>query len=226
MKPCIVYMRASTNEELQSNSFGVQELAVKRYCEQFGYEPVATYSEYVSASKDKVRPEWNKALLHLRKDKDLTLISWEVTRISRDLKDWATIEPLLHRMRFTDCLTDETPTFLLVSLKILMGQHESKKLGERISDGIARLKDEHKKAGKEFKWGNAHNISYEDRLAGPKANVEKADALKDEVERALKPVAGLTLAKKVEYLNTHTTVRTRRGNEWTIGNLHRVLSRS
>ena len=94
-----------------------------------------------------------------------------------------------------------------------------------IKKGIEKKKQEAIAAGKEFKWGGAHNISYEDRLAGSRGNVTKADTLKDEVERALKPVAGLTLAKKVEYLNTKTTIRTRRGGEWTIGNLHRVLSR-
>ena len=223
-KKAIIYLRASTNEELQANSFGTQELAIQRFCEANGYEVITRYQEYVSASKGKTRPEWNKAIRHLKDDPTLTLIAWELTRISRDLKDWATIEPLLPQMRFTE-MSDATPSFLTVSLKLVLAEYESKKLGDRISDGIKRVKAECEALGREFTWGNAHNISNDDRKHGQKANVDAANKHQDAVMRALEPVNHLTLAKKVEYLNTETDIRTRRGKMWTIGNLHRAISR-
>ena len=225
MKRAVVYLRASTNEELQKNSFGTQELAIERFCETHGYEIVSKHAEYVSASKEKQRPAWNAALAELRANPDMVLVSWEVSRISRDLKDWAVIEPLLSRMRFTDLSGDEAPNFLTVSLKLLIGDYESKKLGQRISDGIKRKKHEAEKNGQTWSWGNAHNIALQDRLKGHKANTEKADSFQAQLMIAIKPVMSETLAKKVKYLNNEAHFYTRRGQKWTVGNLHRALNR-
>ena len=110
-------------------------------------------------------------------------------------------------------------------MRLLLAEYESKKLGNRISDGIQRKKTEHITLGRKWTWGNSHNISPEDRKLGPKANVKNANDHQKLVKEALKPVNHRSLADKVEYLNTNTDIRTRRGKLWTIGNLHRCIHR-
>lgn len=220
----IIYLRASTNEELQKNSFGTQELAIKRFCKQNSYSIRKTYSEYVSASNGNARPQWNRCVQRLKDDPELTLVAYELTRISRDLKDWVTLEPLLPQIRFTE-MSDAKPSFLNVSLRLVLAEYESKKLGERIKDGIHRRKTAHITLGRQWTWGNAHNISPEDRKSGPKANREKANEHQNIVRAAIRPVSHKNLADQVKYLNDETDIRTRRGKLWTISNLHRTINR-
>lgn len=224
MRKCIIYLRASTNEELQKNSFGVQRHAIEAYCRTNKLEIVGEYAEYISASKHSHRPQWEEAICELRRDPQLILVSWELTRVSRKLSDWTTLEKLLPQLRFTD-MASHPPNFLEISLRLVIAQHESQKLGERISDGIARKKAEALLNGNNWEWGNAHRISKEKQAIGRTANINKAHQHALIVEQALQGRMGQTLVKRVEYLNNETTIRTRRGAKWTTANLHRVLNR-
>ncbi len=224
MKKAIIYIRASTNEELQKNSFGTQQNEIDAFCKTHGYTIEGTYKEYVSASKRVKRLQWDAAVDELKLDPELTLIAWELTRVSRDLKDWALLESLLHRIRFTDG-PDEPPSFLELSMRLVIAQYETKKMGERISAGIRRKKDAALAQGKIFIWGNTHSMPNEHRKAGSDANVANADQFYDRLMRAINPVKGLTLAAQVEFLNNETRFRTRRGKKWSIANLHRAINR-
>lgn len=224
MRKCIIYLRASTNEELQKNSFGCQRHAIETYCRANKLEIVGEYAEYISASKNAYRPQWEEAICELRKNPELILVSWELTRVSRRLSDWTTLEQLLPQLRFTD-MASHPPNFLEISLRLVIAQHESQKLGERISDGIARKKAEALLNGEKWDWGNAKNFDNGTRAIGRKSNANKADQHALVVKQALQGRMGQTLVKRVEYLNNETTIRTRRGAKWTTANLHRVLSR-
>jgi DNA invertase Pin-like site-specific DNA recombinase len=224
MKKAIVYIRASTTEELQANSFGTQQLALDRFCETNGYEVVGSYKEYVSASKKVKRPQWQAAIDELADNPELTLISWELTRVSRSLGDWTLIESLLDRLRFTDS-GDKPLTLSELSMRLVFGQWESIKISERVKAGISRKKNEMERAGLQFTWGNAHNITNEQRKAGQKTNVDRANEHQDRLRRAIEPVKNETLERIADYLNSNTRMRTRRGKKWTIQNLHRALNR-
>jgi len=107
-----------------------------------------------------------------------------------------------------------------------LGEKRSDNLGELIKQGIKRKKDAALAKGERFIWGNTHNMPNVYRKAGQDAAVAKADEFQNLVVEALRPVMELTLAKKVEYLNTQTDVRTRRGKKWSVANLHRCLKRT
>lgn len=221
-RKCIIYLRASTNEELQKNSFGTQRLAIERYCEEHNLHVIREYKEYVSASKPGKRHKWNEALRELRGDGNLILVAWELTRISRRLTDWSTIERLIPQLRFTN-LPFAPPSFLELSLRLVIAEHETKTMGARVSAGIANRKRRIESSGGSWSWGNAHLIENASRRAGQLENVKLAQAHAFTVRQALSGMHKHTLAKKVLYLNNETDIRTRRGAKWTIGNLHRVL---
>ena len=97
---------------------------------------------------------------------------------------------------------------------------------ELVKAGIEKKKQEALEAGIEWKWGNAEKISNAKRKYGRVANITKANEHQDTVLEALKACPFRTLAKKAQWLNTKTNIKTRRGSSWTIANLHRVLKRS
>ena len=224
MKKSIIYVRASTNEELQASSFSNQELAIQRFSESNGYEITDTYKEYVSASKKASRPEWKLALERIELDPSLYLIVYDVARATRSLRDWALIEPVLNQIRFV-VLGDETPNLMVLATLIAYSQTESEMISMRVKSGIERKKHDLIANGKEWRWGGAHKITSEERKHGPLANVEYAKDKHVEVLNALRDQRGLlTLSQKADYLNK-LRIRTRRGKLWTIHNLHRVLKR-
>jgi DNA invertase Pin-like site-specific DNA recombinase len=87
MKNVISYCRKSSEEQSQ-HSHGYQEEAIRRYCENRGYNIIATHFEDCSA-KTFNRPEWNKIIEFLKKNKSLVdkIIFLRYDRFSRNVQN-------------------------------------------------------------------------------------------------------------------------------------------
>ena len=220
-KPAIQYLRASTNAELQKNSFGVQGDSIANWAEDNGYQIQHTFSEYVSASKDVYRPEWIRALQCLRDNPNVVLIIHDVTRATRSLNDWAEIEDLLPQIRFAS-MSDEPVSKVMLGILISLAQDESRRISKRVRLGIAKKRAEAIENGEDWSWGNAELGSTETAAAGRKANASKAADFTLGIMLRLRRCKGATLAEMVAFLNNNH-VRTRRGKSWTTSSLHRVI---
>ena len=219
-RKAIAYYRASTNEEIQANSFGVQQHAVEQYAGTHGYKIVQSFAEYVSASKNVVRTEWNAALDYLRDNPDTTLIIQKIDRATRSLRDWSEIEDLLSLIRFTN-FPDSEPNILLVSILISVAQAESRAISNRTALAIQSIRRQAEKRGEDFKWGNPQNL---DSAASKKGRDAHADIARVFSAQIAAHVAGrgTTLKEKAQYLNERR-IRTRTGKRWSVHSLHRVL---
>jgi DNA invertase Pin-like site-specific DNA recombinase len=220
-KPAIQYLRASTNADLQRNSFGVQGDSVARWADINGYNIQETFSEYVSASKDVYRREWKRALQCLRDNPGVVLIIHDVTRATRSLRDWAEIESLLPQIRFAS-MRDEPVSMVMLGILISLAQEESNRISKRVTLGIAKKRARVLENGEEWSWGNQQLGTTETAENGRKANANKAADFTLSIMLHLRGCKGATLAEMVAFLN-NKNITTRRGKSWTTSSLHRVI---
>jgi|ETNvirome_6_1000_1030641.scaffolds.fasta_scaffold00211_4 hypothetical protein len=216
MKQALIYLRASTNEQLQENSIAVQRAIVTSFCERNGYEITQEFVEYASGTDDN-RTLWNDALsLAVREGK--FLICWKVDRASRSLSIFSAINKHLHLLRFAE-LGDVEPNPILLSCLIAAGQAEVLNTKTRIKETMRILALTEGRV-----WGNPR-IKETAIPAGLK--VRKANALSfnlkvQKIVADLK-VAGYSLTGCVTRLN-EMNIKTRRGKGWNYQSLYRVLN--
>ena len=127
MKTAIAYIRASTNPELQKNSFAIQEAIINNFADTHGYEITKTFVEYCSGGKDD-RPEFNKALNYAITN-NCTLINWKVDRLSRSMSIFARIQDHLHLLRFCE-IGDTEPNVMV--LGVLLGVAHSERINTSV----------------------------------------------------------------------------------------------
>ena len=220
-KRAIQYLRASTNAELQRNSFGVQSDSVGLWAERNGYDIQETFSEYVSASKHTQRPQWKRALQHLRDNPGTVLIVHDVTRATRSLRDWSEIEGLLPQIRFAS-MRDEPVSMVMLGILISLAQEESQRISRRVKLGIQKKKKEAIENKSEWKWGNASMGTTETANNARGANISKAQDFALNVCAHLHRCKGQTLEEMANFLNDKG-VTTRRGLSWSKQSVQRVL---
>ena len=217
-KSCLVYLRASTSEEVQVNSIATQRAIIENFCKTHNYAIEDFYIEYVSGRNNE-RVEFNRCLTRAIKD-DLYLISVRVDRLSRSLSIFERIENHLPRLRFCQ-LGDQTPSLLILSVLLSVAQQESINTGLRVKAVYQYLK------GKEGSkpWGNP-NIAENCSPLG--SAVMKANALKFNTRiqgicDELKTLGYCTLQQLSDKLS-ELGIKTRRGSEFSPGTLHHVLN--
>ena len=218
MKTAIAYIRASTNPELQKNSFAIQEAIINNFADTHGYDITKTFVEYCSGGKDD-RPEFNKALNYAITN-NCTLINWKVDRLSRSMSIFARIQDHLHLLRFCE-IGDTEPNVMV--LGVLLGVAHS----ERINTSV-RVKAAYKtlKAQDPDKlWGNP-NIMTDAQPKGLKVRQSNAAAYNlyiQSIVNDLKAAGYCTLKSLVIRLN-QLGIKTRRGSDFNIPNLHRLIN--
>ena len=210
----ISYIRASTNAEIQANSFGVQEYSINALASQGDYKIVARYSEYVSASKKVVRTEWIAALNYITDNPGVFLLVHDVSRATRNFEDWLEIEKrnLLPFIRFANMGNTE-PNILLVHVLVAVASAESRQISSRTKLAIAKKKRDSLKHGKEWRWGNPNLGGYDSGAdEGRETQRKKAKTHALITTAYVKDSGCTTLVKQVAYLNSNRLF-TRRGNE-------------
>ena len=218
MKSAIAYIRASTNPELQKNSFAIQEAIINNFAETHNYSITKIFVEYCSGGKDD-RPEFNKAL-QMAVSSNCVLITWKVDRLSRSMSIFARIQDHLHLLRFCE-IGDTAPNVMVFG--VLLGVAHS----ERVNTSV-RVKAAYKtlKAQDPNKlWGNP-NIMTDAQPKGlivRKSNAAQYNKYIQSIVADLRAAGYCTLKSLVLRLN-ELGITTRRGNTFNIPNLHRIIN--
>ena len=214
-KNAVIYLRASTNDQLQANSIQVQRAIVQSFADRNGYQITQEFVEYASGTDDK-RETWTDAL-QVAVESGQYLLCWKVDRASRSLSIFRDINPYLSILRFAE-LGDVEPNPILLSCLIAAGQSEVINTRTRIRETMRILKEHEGRT-----WGNPRikETAIPAGLKVRKANAAKFNARIQKIVEDLK-LAGYSIAGCVERLNI-MSIKTRRGKSWNYQSLNRVL---
>lgn len=216
-KRCVLYLRASTNEEKQANSLMVQRAIVRNFAAKYQYEVLGEYVEYASGTDDS-RPQFNLDLKHAE-EKNLKVICFRVDRLSRSLSVFSKINGMLSSLRFVE-LGDTPPNLMVISVLIACAQNEVENTRIRVKETLRILKE---RDGRN--WGNPNIV----KDAHPKSiQVRKNNALEfntriQSIVRDLRD-CGYTIEECADRLNYQMQIKTRRGALWSRQSLSRVLA--
>tara|TARA_R100001079_G_scaffold82647_1_gene45953 strand:+ start:309 stop:974 length:666 start_codon:yes stop_codon:yes gene_type:complete len=218
MTAAIGYLRASTNETLQKNSIDIQKAIIINFAKTYGYIVERFYIEYETGSNDN-RAEFNKALRHSIKE-NTVLISWKVDRLSRSLSIFNKIQDHLHLLRFAE-LGNTTPNIMVLSVLLGVAHQERINTSERVKATYKMLKEK----DPNHKWGdpnmatNAQPIGVIVRKKNAKEFNTKIQGICADLKRA-----GYTTLKELSAKLNDIGLTTRRGAQFNVHNLHRVLN--
>src|SRR3989344_3833055 len=130
-KKAVVYLRVSTEEQVDNFSLGTQEELCKKKALTDGYEIIETFREEGKSAKTITgRPELVRMLEYCRKNKKSisAVLVYRVDRLSRLASDYLAI-----RKKLNDC------DIMLISVSEPTGNSPTEKLMETIFAGIAQL---------------------------------------------------------------------------------------
>ena len=218
-KTAIIYRRASTNDTKQANSLDNQSRELFNFASMNGYEVIEDISEYQSASNGSEREGFQKALCMLAADEELTLICYDLTRLSRDIGSWNSFNSFLPRIRFAT-RGDVAVTPLEASILLVVSANESRTMGSRISNGIQRAKERAQEAGLEWSWGGGDDCG--SARAAKLAKTANWRSTIIEICSALELQGLKTYKAKAEWLNSNG-FRSQRGNLISVPTLRNAL---
>lgn len=147
------YLRISTDETNQSNSFKTQENLIR---EKY---PIidGVYADACSGSTSfSKRTEWVKLVQQLSSDD--TVVVLRMDRLSRDVLEWLVVEKMLEKMnvsiKFIDGVSGSSPMDKMVrTILSAVAEMEKALIGQRIREAKAKLKSENKHLGGSVPFG-------------------------------------------------------------------------
>src|SRR6266851_5544821 len=100
MKKAVIYIRVSTDEQVENMSLGNQLDACQRYAESNGLEVAKVFREEGESAKTAKRPQLLALLEFCQKHKGEihTLVVWKVDRFSRRTEDHMAIKAALKKV--------------------------------------------------------------------------------------------------------------------------------
>ncbi len=146
-----IYYRISTADKQE---IGMQEKAVKDYCER---ESIEVYKEYkdegVSGAKES-RPDFDNLLLDMRNRRFDTIIVYELSRFGRSLPHLVKLFEELDKKKIKFISTSQ-PMFdttkpegeLFLHIMMALAQYERKNTIRRVKDGVNKMKVDIKERG-------------------------------------------------------------------------------
>lgn len=218
-KKAIIYRRASTDETKQANSLDNQARGLFGFAYMNGYEVIEDISEYQSASNGSERKGFKKAIGMLEADEELTLICYDLTRLSRNIGNWNSFNSFLPRIRFAT-RGDAPITELEASILLVVSANESRTMGARISNGIQKAKERALEAGLEWKWGGGDDCGSARAAKLAKTASWRASII--EICNILELQGLKTYRDKAEWLNSNG-FRSQRGNLISVPTLRNAL---
>ena len=214
-KDAIIYVRASTSLERQSNSHAIQLRAIHEFAERHNYNIVRSFQEYASGTLDE-RPQFNAALKYAQ-DNDCFIISYRVDRLSRSLTCFNRIAPHLHRLRFAG-QGDQELNLIVISVLLSIAHAESKANSERVKMAYKTIKAR----DPDFRWGS--NIQDEVRAKSLEVRKLNASKFNKHIFSVVQDLlnAGYSMSDIPQRLN-QLNINTRRGKLWRYHNLMRLI---
>jgi DNA invertase Pin-like site-specific DNA recombinase len=201
MKTAIGYVRVSTSAQGRSGlGLEAQRAAIARFAEAEGLTVTQVYEEIETGSGSDAlerRPQLAAALKGARKAKAPVVVA-KLDRLSRDVHFISGL--MSHRVEFIVCDLGRQPDPFVLHLYAALAEKERGMISARTIAGLAAAKARGTKLGMA---GRSKRKQRAASLAGIKANqaaaIERLDAVRAEVEVALKD--GASLRKAAELLN-------------------------
>ncbi|WP_163583312.1 recombinase family protein [Gracilibacillus saliphilus] len=155
-----LYIRVSTEEQLDGFSISAQKRQLTSYCESQGWDVVGFYVEEGKSAKDTNRPELQRMLKHIEDGLiDCVLVS-KLDRLTRSVLD---LYELLQKFEDNDCkfksateVYDTTSAIgrMFITLVASFAQFERERLSERVSMGMEQMAREGKWKGGAVGYGH------------------------------------------------------------------------
>lgn len=222
MKIAALYVRKSTKQH-QKNSLKVQLDAMVRYCLGH-FHPERTFEDK-SSGRTVERRGLNGALKWLSEDANRVLVFYKVDRYARTFDKFEKIRPFIEagQIKFMDVgMPNDRHDMMLIQIKLLFAENESRLLGQRVKATIKYLRDT-----KGISWGASKETCSKAGKQSASIRIENADYFGErllEVVKAVNPDGLRTQREVVESLNTIGFL-TPRGNNWSQPSLCRTLKR-
>ncbi|VVB73306.1 Uncharacterised protein [uncultured archaeon] len=148
-----IYARVSTDDKGQDTENQLMQL--RQYCAAKGYEVYREFTENITGTGKKRRPEFEDMMEDARRRKFDILLVWSYDRFSRaglkdihyisDLNQWG-VKFVSFQESFLDTSTEMGE--LLTPIFAWIAKQEAKKISERTKAGLARAQAQGKKLGR------------------------------------------------------------------------------
>ena len=153
MMKVAIYARVSTDDKGQDTENQLMQL--RQYCIAKGYEVYREFTENVTGTGKKRRPEFEEMMEDARRRKFDVLLVWSYDRFSRgglkdihyisDLNQWG-VKFISYQESFLDTTSEMGE--LLTPIFAWIAKQEAKKISERTKAGLARAQSQGKKLGR------------------------------------------------------------------------------
>lgn len=146
----VVYLRVSTSEQ----ETGMQELAIKNYCENNNITIVKVYKDIgVSGSKES-RPEFDLMLQDMRAKKFDCIVTYKLDRIGRSLSHLVRLFEEFKKKNVDfisvtqNINTSTAESRMFLQMLMVLSEYERALIVNRVNDGLKRAKLEGKILGR------------------------------------------------------------------------------
>ncbi len=140
----VIYTRLSAARQGDEATLETQETTCRQLAEAAGLEVTEVFAEGsgVSAFKGVARPQLDRLVSHLKANPGTTVIAWEISRLTRRLRDlgmWAELlDDSAVRILTPQLDTAQSAGRLLLSITATMAEEESATKAVRVTDGKNR----------------------------------------------------------------------------------------
>lgn len=160
MQHAVIYCRVSTKEQAHNLSLATQERQCRNYCEQNGLEVDRVFIEEGESAKTTNRPEFQKLLVHCRKNKSNInfVVVYSLSRFSRHTGDHHAVRGLLTGLgvtlrSVTEPIDDTSSGRFMESMIAAVAQFDNDVRSERTVAGM-------KAAAEQGRWTFPAPIGY------------------------------------------------------------------
>lgn len=218
-KNYVSYLRVSTHKQSRKHGIDAQRNAVETYLNGGQWTIVKEFVEIASGGKaDRVLLD--EAIEYCIKN-NATLVVAKLDRLSRDIEHTAKLIKLRRSGKFDFvCVDCPTASDMELNLRAVIAEEERQKIRERVKEGLEQAKKKGVKLGASNpKVRRALKNARRERSSSAD---DFASAVYTKIEKLLKK--DWSLYEIVSHLN-HLGIKTRRGGQWQINQLQRVLDR-
>lgn len=227
MKTAVAYIRRSTKRtgkaDQQRNSIEVQKSLIDDFCVSNNYQLEEVFIEEASGTIDD-RAVWKEAQAFAEKNGHIVVVL-SVCRLARSLTFFSQIKTFLPKIRFVQ-LGDQPVDEFLIGCLLSVASLESRLISQRCKNTHKYLRE---KYGDAYRTGNP-NINTNCRPKGLEVRKRKAAEFNSKIQDFARSLGwmpnsrtGPYIIDVVEKLNG-LGITTRRGAQFTTGNLQRILS--
>jgi site-specific DNA recombinase len=142
----VIYCRVSTKDQAQNLSLPTQLRACREYCAREGWDVAGEFTDAGESAKTIDRPEFQKLLEFCRRNKRSVafVVFYNVTRLSRNTFDFATIRVLLQRLGISirsvsEPLNDDPAGKLTGNILAAIAQFDNDEKARRTKAGMSAL---------------------------------------------------------------------------------------